>query len=101
VDEIKIDVVELAFLKACLKRRFNALGTVIGVPKFRGNEHILPLDLPRLERVFYRFADLFFSSITFRSIAGAKACFECRPSRIFGYNGVGNQRSKTERGNCA
>jgi hypothetical protein len=98
MDEIKIEVVELEFLKACLEGRLDALGPMIGVPEFRGDKHILPLDLPCLEHLLHRFADLFLGPVTFRSVERAKPCLKRCPGRILGCDGVGNQRSKPTAG---
>ena len=46
VDEMEIDVVELEFLETGLEGGFGAFRTMIVVPELRGDEHVLPLDLP-------------------------------------------------------
>src|SRR4029077_2961232 len=72
--------------------------TMIVVPELRGDEHFLPLDLPRLEHLLHRFADLFFISVAFRSVELAKSCLQRRLGRGSGCNGVGNQCAKSEGG---
>jgi hypothetical protein len=64
----------LEFLQACLEGRLDALGPMIGVPEFRGDEHFLPFDLPCLEDLLHGFADLFLGPVTFRSVERAKPC---------------------------
>jgi hypothetical protein len=86
----------LEFLQACLEGRLDALGAMIGVPEFRGDEHFLPFDLPCLEDLLHGFADLFLGPVTFRSVERAKPCLKRCPGCIFGCDGVGNQRSKAE-----
>src|SRR4029077_4309395 len=98
VDEIEIDVVELEFLETRLEGGFDAFRTMIVVPELRGDKHVLPLDLPRLEHLLHRFADLFFSPVTFRSVDLTKSCFQRGLGRVFGCDDVGDQRAKTERG---
>src|SRR5262249_25193119 len=101
VDEIEIDVVDLEFRETCLECGFDAFRTMIGVPELRGDKNILPLDLPLLEYILHRFADLFFSSVTFRSVDCAKPCLQRRLSRVSGCYRVGNERAKAERGDGA
>src|SRR6185436_2957468 len=101
VDEIEIDVVELEFLATRLESGFDAFRTMIVVPELGGYKHVLPLDLPRLEHLVHRFADLFFSPVTFRGVELAKSCFQRGLARVFGCDGVGNQRAEAERGDRA
>jgi hypothetical protein len=98
VDEIEIDVVELEFLETRLAGRCDAFRTMMVVPELRGDKHVLPLDRPRLEHLPHRFADLFFSPVTFRRVELTKSCFQRGLGRVFGGDGVGNQCAKAERG---
>src|SRR5260370_41587525 len=72
---------------------------VVVVPEFRGNKHLFSLNLPLLEHLLHGFAYLFFISVSFCGIELTKSCFERGRSRLFGVDGVGNQRAKTECGN--
>src|SRR5690348_5524760 len=71
---------------------------MIVVPELRGDKHIVPLDLPRLEHLLQRVADLFFIPVTFRGVELPKSCFQRGLGRGLGCDGVGNQRAKAERG---
>src|SRR5260370_15939235 len=71
---------------------------VVVVPEFRGNKDVFSLNLPLLEDLLHGFAYLFFISVSFCGIELTKSCFERDCSRLFGVDGVGNQRAKTERG---
>ena len=97
MDEIEVDVVELESFEIGLEGGFDAFRTMIVIPEFRGDKHFLPLDLPRLEHLLDRFADLLFISVPFGSVELAKPCLQCRLRRDSGGDGVGNQRAKTER----
>ena len=101
VDEIEIDEVELEFLETCLEGGFDAFRTMIGIPELRDDKHVLPLDLPCLEHLLHRFADLFFGSVAFRSVEQAKSCLQRRLGRVSGCDGVGNERAKAECGDGA
>ena len=98
VDEIEIDVAELEFLETRLEGGCDAFRTMIVVPELRGDKHVMPPDLPRLEHLLHRFADLSFGPVTLRSVELTKSCFQRGLGRIFGCDGVGNQRAKTKRG---
>src|SRR6516225_4912775 len=84
VDEVEIDVVELEFLETGLEGGFDALRTMIVIPELRGDEHFLPLDLPRLEHLPHRFAYLLFIPVAFRSVEQAKTCLQRRLGCGFG-----------------
>src|SRR5690349_7685191 len=71
---------------------------MIVVPGLRSNKHVGPLDLPRLEHLLHRVADLFFIPITFRGVELSKSCFQRRLGRGLSRDGVGNQCPETERG---
>ena len=98
MDEIEIDVVELEPLETGLEGGLDAFRTMIVIPDFRGDKHFLSLDLPRLEYLLDRFADLLFISVPFRGVELAKSCLQRRLGRDSGRDGVGNQRAKAERG---
>ncbi len=51
-----------------------------------------------LEPLLHGFAYLFFISVSFCGIELTKSCFQRDPDRLFGVDGVGNQRAKIERG---
>jgi hypothetical protein len=46
VNEIEIEIVEPECLHACLERRFDALGPVIGVPQLRGDKDVFAREPP-------------------------------------------------------
>ena len=96
MDEIEIDVVELESLETGLEGGLDAFRTMIVVPELRGDKDFLSLDLPRLEHVLHRFADLLFISVAFGSVELAKPCLQRRLGRGFGRHGVGNQRAEAE-----
>src|SRR4051794_8215010 len=73
VDEIEIEIVELEFLEACLEGRLNALRTMICIPELGCDKALLSLDLPPREDFFHRFANLFFSPVTFRGVEGTES----------------------------
>src|SRR5262249_20276243 len=77
---------------------FDAFRTMIVIPELRGDEHLLPLDLPRLEHLLYCFADLLFIAVAFRSVEQAKSGLQCRLGRGSGCHGVRNQCAKAEGG---
>ena len=97
--EIEIDVVELEFLETGLESGFDAFRTMIVIPELRGDKHVLPLDLPRLQHLLHRFADLRFISVAFRSVELAKSCLQRRLGRGSDCYGVANQCAKAEGGN--
>src|SRR5208337_4932993 len=98
VDEIEIDVVDLKSLEAGLKGGFDAFRTMIVIPDLRRDKDFLPLDIPRLEHLLHRFADLLFISVAFRSVELAKSSLQRRLGRGSGCHGVGNQCAKAEGG---
>src|SRR5262249_51599316 len=98
VDEIEIDVVELEFLETGLEGGFDAFRTMIVVPELRGDEHVVPLDLPRLEHLLHRFADLLFVSVALRSVELAKSRLQRRLGRGSGRHGIGDQCAEAEGG---
>ena len=101
MDEIEIDEVELEFLETGLEGGFDAFGTMIGIPELRDDKNVLPLDLPLLEYLLHRFADLFFGSVAFRGVEQAKSCLQRRLRRGFGCHRVGNQCPESKRGDRA
>src|SRR5271166_463169 len=74
---------------------------MVVVPEFRGNKHLFSLNLPLLEHLLHGFAYRFFISVSFCGIELAKSCFQRDRGRVFGIDGVGNQRAKTECGDRA
>src|SRR5271157_3148527 len=97
MDEIEIDVVELESLETGLEGGLDAFRTMIVIPELRGDKHFLALNLPRLEHILDRFADLLFISVAFGSVELAKSCLQRRLGRDSGRDGVGNQRAEAER----
>src|SRR6185437_35584 len=77
MDEIAIDMIELESPAARLEGGFDPLRTMIAVPELRGDEHILPLDRPRLEHLLHRIADGLFIAVAFRTIEVTKSHLQC------------------------
>ncbi len=90
VDEIEIDEVELEFLETGLESGFDALGTMIGIPELGDNKNVVPLNLPLRKNFLHRVANLFFGSVTFRSVEQAKPCLERRFGCSSSCDRVGN-----------
>jgi hypothetical protein len=72
MDQIAIDVVELQSAAARIESGPDPFWTVIGVPQLGGDEHVLPLNRPRLERFAQRITYLFFIAISFSAIEMSK-----------------------------
>ena len=99
--EIAIDGVDLESPAARLEGGFDPLGTMIAVPELRGDEHVLALDRPRLEHLLHRVADGLFVAVAFGAIEVTKPRFQCSLGRLFGRDGIGNQRAEPEGGHRA
>jgi hypothetical protein len=89
VDEIEVDEVEPEFLETGLESRFDALGTMMGIPELRNDKNVLSLDFAPLEHLLHPFADLFFGFVTFRRVEQAKSGFQRRLGRAAGCDRVG------------
>src|SRR5580658_1764409 len=71
---------------------------MIGIPELGDDKDVLSLNLPLFEDFLHRFPDLFFGSVTLGSVEEAKSCFQGGLGRNFCCDGVGNESSKSERG---
>src|SRR5580658_1741300 len=71
---------------------------MIGIPELGDDKDVLSLNLPLFEDFLHRFPNLFFGSVTLGSVEQAKSCFQGRLGRNFCCDGVGNESSKSERG---
>src|ERR1700743_3996290 len=90
MDEIAIDIVQLQPPATGVEGRLDPLWTMIAVPQLGGNEQVVPLKRPRLERFLDRIANRFFITVAFRTIEMPKSRFQRRLGGLFGCDGIRN-----------
>src|SRR5262245_34059781 len=100
MNEVTIDVVEAQSTTAPVECRFDPLWTMIGVPQFRGDEHVLAQNLARPEHVLHGIANRFFIAIAFRAIEMSEPDFQCSLGRLSGRDGIGNECAKPDSRDC-
>jgi hypothetical protein len=66
------------------------------IPELRRDEHVLPLNLPRLEHPLHRVADRLFIAVAFRTIEVTEPHFQRGLGRLPGREWIGNQRAEPE-----
>ena len=74
---------------------------MIGVPKLRGDEDVLPPSRARPERCLHRITNRFFIAVAFRTIEMSKSHFQRGLGRLFGSERIGYQRAKPDGGDGA
>src|SRR6516225_8827751 len=75
VNEIKIEILETKSIQTPLESRFDAFGTVIGVPQLCSNKNVFACDPASGKSCLQRHAYLALVSISFRAIEMSKAGF--------------------------
>jgi hypothetical protein len=103
VDEIEVEVGELKASEAGFEGGFDAVGTVIGVPKFCGDEDVLAGDGLRGggEAVVEGYADFALVAIAFGAIEMTEAGGEGVAGGGDGDGGVGDEGAEAEGGDLA
>src|SRR5271165_4497242 len=98
MDQIAIDIVDLQSAAARIERGPDPLWTMIGVPQLRGDEHVLPLNGPRLERFAHRSTHRFFIAVAFCAIEMPETHSQCGLDGLLGLDKIRNQRAKSDGG---
>jgi hypothetical protein len=101
VNEIKIQIFEPESIPTRLESRFNALGSVIGVPQLCGNKNFFASDPSRGKSRLQRLTHLALVSVSFSAIEMSKSDFQCISGRSDRPGCVGNEGAKAERGQLA
>jgi hypothetical protein len=73
---------------------------MIVIPELGSDEHMLPMNRPRLKHLLHRIADRLFIAIALRAIEVTKPDFQCGPGCLFGRKEIRNQSTKPEGMNC-
>src|ERR1700733_8940204 len=101
VNEVEIQIVEPEPVETCLESRFHALGPMIGIPQFCGDEEVLACNASTSNSCLQGLAHLTLVPISFRAIEVSKSGFERGGGGTYRYGCIGDQGAKSECGYMA